>query len=607
VSASPVENGQITVAPEEFDRERVRAKYAEEREKRLRSDGSEQYLHIEGGSRFLADPNVESVIERDPISEDIDVAILGGGFSGLLAGARLRQRGVQDLRIIERGGDFGGTWYWNRYPGAQCDTEAYVYMPLLEEVGYIPKEKYARAPEILDHSRNIGRTFDLYDKALFQTEVSELCWDDGAARWIVLTNRGDRIRARFVVWCLGGQNRAKLPGLPGIEEFQGVSFHSSRWDYSYTGGHSEGDLTGLSDQRVAVIGTGASAVQIVPHVGRWAQRLYVFQRTPSGVDRRDNRPTDPEWAASLEPGWQKRRIENFTNLVSGIPEPEDLVNDAWTDLIGHTMRLMQEQGAEGMSPEQVADLMELADFQKMESIRRRVDSIVDDPATAEALKPYYKQFCKRPCFHDEYLQTFNRPNVILVDTNGKGVEAITARGLVANGVEYEVDCIIYATGFEIASAITQKVGFEVFGRDGVQLSRPSRPGSFQGMLANGFPNLLFSTYFGSAHTVNMPHNIDNCATHISWIIDTALTRNVRTIEPTAEAVKSWIKLSISFNPARQYSDPTCTPGYFNNEGKGFRNTSFTGGVPKFLEILGEWRDDGTFDGLEVTYEPSRVR
>src|SRR4029079_5735015 len=341
---------------------------------------------------------------------------------GVCHGSRLRQAGVDDIRIVEKGGDFGGTWYWNRYPGAACDVESYIYLPLLEEIGYVPREKYSQAAEILAHSQAIGRHFDLYRNACFQTEVTEMRWDDSDGRWIVRTNRGDALRARFICMASGPLHRPKLPGVPGVGSFAGHTFHTSRWDYDYTGGDSEGGLTKLADKVVGIIGTGATAVQCVPHLGAGAQELVVFQRTPCAIDVRNNRPTDPEWAASLEPGWQQRRMENFNNLVTGIPEPEDLVGDGWTDIIGKLLLQLRQADATDTSPEGLAKTVELADFDKMESIRARVDTIVADPNTADALKPWYRQFCKRPCFHDDYLDTYNRSNVTLVDTDGKGVD-----------------------------------------------------------------------------------------------------------------------------------------------------------------------------------------
>ena len=321
----------------DFDPDALRDKYRAERDKRVRADGNEQYLEVAGEfERYVHDPYVEP-IERAPLFDEVEVLIIGGGFGGLLAGARLREAGIDDIRVVEKGGDFGGTWYWNRYPGAACDVESYIYLPLLEEIGYIPKEKYSMAAEILAHSRAIGEHFDLYRNACFQTEVTAMRWDDADERWLVSTNRGDEMRARYICMASGPLHRPKLPGIPGIESFQGHTFHTSRWDYDYTGGDSDGNLTGLADKRVGIIGTGATAVQCVPHLGAAAKELFVFQRTPSSIDVRANRPTDPEWASTLGEGWQERRMENFNNLVTGIPESEDLVNDGWTDIIGNLL------------------------------------------------------------------------------------------------------------------------------------------------------------------------------------------------------------------------------------------------------------------------------
>ncbi|MGD8418474.1 MAG: NAD(P)/FAD-dependent oxidoreductase, partial [Pseudomonadales bacterium] len=454
-----------------FDPDALRDKYREERDKRLRPDGNEQYVEVKGEfSHYIDDPYLEESIEREPLFDEVEVAVIGGGFGGLLAGARLREAGVDSIRMIEKGGDFGGTWYWNRYPGAACDIESYVYLPLLEEVGYMPEKKYSTGKEILWYSQEIARRYGLYRDVLFQTEVTALRWDESSDRWIIETNRGDGMRARFVAMSNGPLNRPKLPGIPGIDTYQGHTFHTSRWDYEYTGGSAEGNLTGLADKTVAIIGTGATAVQCVPHVGESARHLYVFQRTPSSIDERNDRPTDPDWAASLEPGWHQKRMDNFNILVSGGVQEEDLVKDGWTEIIRNLLFMVKNEDDPDLSPEALAEKMELADFQKMEQIRARVDRIVQDEQVAEALKPYYRQFCKRPCFHDDYLPTFNRPNVTLVNTDGRGVERITANGVVANGVEYAVDCIIFGTGFEVGTGYSRRCGYETYGRGGISLS-----------------------------------------------------------------------------------------------------------------------------------------
>jgi cyclohexanone monooxygenase len=589
-----------------FDPDALRERYREERERRLRAEGNEQYVEVTGRfAHYLEDPYVEP-IEREPLTDEVDVVVIGGGFGGLLAGARLREAGVTDLRVIEKGGDFGGTWYWNRYPGAMCDVESYIYLPLLEELGYVPSEKYVHAPEILEHSRAIGRHYDLYGGALFQTEVTDLTWDDADARWVISTNRGDAIRARFVCMANGPLHRPKLPGIPGIETDHGHSFHTSRWDYAYTGGDSSGNLTGLRGKRIGIIGTGATAVQCVPHLAEHAEHLYVFQRTPSSIDVRDNRPTDPAWASSLEPGWQRRRMTNFNNLVSGIPEPEDMVSDGWTDIIGNLLIRLQQDAAPDLSPDGLAATMELADFEKMEQIRSRVEQLVEDPATADALKPWYRQFCKRPCFHDEYLQTFNRPNVTLVDTRGLGVERITERGVVVHGAEYEVDCLVYATGFEVGTDYTRRAGYEIHGRDGVTLTEKWADGiaTLHGMHTHGFPNCFVMQNAQSGFTVNFPHMLDEQSRHLSYIIGHARERGIRTVEVTQEAEDAWVQTCIQLARNNLGFLESCTPGYYNNEGRpaerALQNGFYGGGPVAFVQLIEAWRAAGDLEGLELT-------
>jgi cyclohexanone monooxygenase len=586
-----------------FDPAALKARYIAERDKRLRDDANEQYVAIEGQfAHYLDDPYV-APIRRAAIFDTADVVVVGGGFGGLLAGARLRQAGVEDIRIIEKGGDFGGTWYWNRYPGAACDIESYIYLPLLEEVGYMPVEKYSRAPEILKHSRAIGEKFDLYRGAIFQTEISDIRWDEKIARWVVQTNRGDAIKARYVVLASGPLHRPKLPGIPGIEGFKGHSFHTSRWDYDYTGGDSNGGLTKLKDKVVGIIGTGATAVQCIPHLGEWSKQLYVFQRTPSSIDVRANKPTDPEWARSLEPGWQKRRMDNFNVLVSGGYEPEDLVADGWTDIIRNLLILA---GRGAKSPQEAMELAQLADFKKMEQIRARVDAVVKDKATAEALKPWYNQFCKRPCFHDEYLPTFNRPNVTLVDTAGRGVDRITEDSIVANGKAYRIDCLVYATGFEVGTSYAHRANMELYGRDGLSLSEKWAEGAatLHGMHVNGFPNAFIIGNTQSGFTANFPHMIDEQARHVAYIVKQANDRQASVVEARPEAEAAWVEEIVGKAILRQKFQEECTPGYYNNEGKpspkAVRNGSYGAGPIAFVKVLEAWREAGKLEGLDLS-------
>jgi cyclohexanone monooxygenase len=587
-----------------FDPDALRARYRAERDKRLRADGNDQYVEVKGAFAHYVDDPYCAPIERGPLADEVDVAVIGGGFGGLLAGARLREAGVRSLRLFEKGGDFGGTWYWNRYPGAQCDVESYIYLPLLEEIGSVPTEKYARAPEILEHSRAIGRHYDLYRDALFQTEVTELRWDAGAARWTVSTQRGDAIRARFVVMANGPLNRPKLPGIPGVGSFRGHSFHTSRWDYAYTGGDSNGNLDRLGDKRVGVIGTGATAVQCVPHLAAAARHLTVFQRTPSSIDVRGNRPTDPEWAKALQPGWHQHRMDNFNILVSGGFQAEDLVADGWTDIIRKLLVMVQQPGTT-LTAESLRNTMELADFQKMEQIRARVDALVQDRATAEALKPWYRQFCKRPCFHDDYLATFNRPNVTLVDTQGRGVERITEKGVVANGVLTELDCLIFATGFEVGTDYTRRAGYEIVGREGRTFTAHWADGvrTLHGMHSRGFPNCFIMGNQQSGFTVNYPHMLNEQSQHVAYIVTQALERGARTVEVAAEAEQGWVDTIVSLSRMSLDFLEQCTPGYYNNEGRpaerSGQNGFYGGGSVAFFQLLRDWRTAGDLRGLEL--------
>ena len=584
------------------DTEALRRKYREERDKRLRTDGNDQYIEMAGQfAAFLDDPYTVAT-PREALCDDTEVIVIGGGFGGLLAGARLRQSGFRDIRIIEKGGDFGGTWYWNRYPGAACDVESYIYLPLLEDMQFMPRRKYTPAPEILDYSRRVAEKFGLYDKACLHTEVTELRWDEAALRWIVSTNRGDRMRARFVMMVNGPAHKPRLPGIPGIEDFKGRIFHTARWDYGYTGGGPEGELDRLADKRVGVIGTGATAVQCIPHLAAGAMSLFVFQRTPSSIDVRNDYATDPDWWRSLEPGWQKRRMENFTTLTSGGLAEEDLIRDGWTDVMTKFLRANTITGDKGLPLEAV----EQADFEKMEAIRARVDRSVEDRATAEALKPWYRQFCKRPCFHDEYLPAFNRPNVTLVDTGGRGVERVTETGAIVDGREYPLDCLVLATGFEIGTAYTRRSGYDVVGMDGLRLSEKWGRGfaTLHGMHVHGFPNLFIFNRDQSAHTINFTHSLDELSRHMAYIMREVAAVGGTRVEATAEAEQGWVDTIIELSAFNRDFLESCTPGYYNGEGRmnaeaARRGAGYGLGPDAFFKVLETWRDAGGLCGLRI--------
>ena len=590
-----------------IDKAALKKKYLEERNKRLRPDGNDQYIRLtDKWAHYLDDPYLP-VQEREPLRDHVTVALIGGGFAGLVTGARLVEAGVKDVRIIDKAGDFGGTWYWNRYPGAQCDTASFIYMPLLEETGHMPTEKYARAPEILEHSRRIGRQYGLYDKALFHTEVRDLVWDESREHWIVRTTRGDEFSAQYVVMGTGGLHVPKLPGIPGIDSFRGHSFHTSRWDYEYTGGDPTGaPLNRLADKRVGIIGTGATSVQCIPHLARACKELLVFQRTPSSVDVRDNRPTDPEWFKEMAtPGWQQRWLENFTANQAGGGAKEDLVQDGWTDLSRRVRKRIGTLPPDKRTPLDMLRAFEDEDFAKMEEIRARVDQLVDDPETAQKLKAWYRQLCKRPCFHDEYLQSYNEPATRLIDTDGKGVEKITPTGVVVAGQEYEVDCIIFASGFEVGTDHTSRTGFDVTGRNGEKLSEHWVDGmrSMHGIHAHGFPNAFLVQPTQGANLIsNVPHNLLESGRTIAAVVAHARAGGYQRVEVSRKAEDAWVDLLLS-GGGRMLGSPDCTPGYYNNEGQEpSPQAKYYVGYPKgataYFSYLDGWRSDGEFDGLE---------
>ncbi|WP_395155500.1 flavin-containing monooxygenase [Ilumatobacter sp.] len=595
----------------DFDPRELKAKYLEERDKRVRTDANAQYIEVTGDfSNFVDDP-YEQAAARAPVTDHVDVVIIGGGFGGLLMGGRLREAGFEDIRVIEKGGDFGGTWYWNRYPGAMCDVESYCYLPMLEELDYVPKHKYSFAPEIMEHSKNIAAHYRLYDNALLSTGVTHTEWNDGAGRWTITTDRGDEMTARVIVMANGPLSRPKLPGIEGINDFGGHTFHTSRWDYVYTGGSNEGGLDGLADKRVGIIGTGATAVQCVPHLGAAAKELYVFQRTPSSVDVRNNRETPPDFLEGQEAGWQYRRMDNFNKVVTGADHDEDLVNDGWTDifrkLTGIAAKIASKELGRRLTRDERAELMEMADYRKMETVRRRAQEIVDDPDVAESLKPYYRQFCKRPCFHDEYLPTFNRPNVHLVDTDGKGVERFTETGLVANGEHIELDCIIFATGFEVGTSHVRRAGYDTVGRAGRQLSEKWKDGlrTVHGLQTEGFPNAFFMGFNQGAVTVNVPQTLNEQAVQIAYMLGQVRERGGSRIEATPEGEQAWVDEMNDKARVGAKFRAECTPGYYNNEGvaenpNGFFSGNYGAGPVRFFEILSDWREQGDLEGCAVS-------
>lgn len=600
-----------TLTPGDIDIPSLRVKYRQEREKRLRPDGQKQYFRPSGevAASYAADPH-QPVKPRDPISEDIDVIVLGAGWGGIMAAYHLKQAGITNFRNVDTAGDFGGVWYWNRYPGIQCDNESYCYLPLLEEMGFMPSKKFADGWEIYEYAKSIAAKFGFADKALFHTHINSLRWDEKLNRWRVGTNRGDDIRARFVILACGVLNMPKLPAIPGIHDFKGKIFHTARWDYEYTGGsYRNPSLDKLRDKRVAIVGTGATAIQAVPHLGKYAEHLYVVQRTPSSVDERPNPRTNADWAQSLQPGWQKQRQANFHRSAMEFLQPgeADLVCDIWTEI---TRNLAAELAAEGwpqLSPEQFMARREVVDYRVMERLRQRVEQIVGDKDAAEALKPYYRFLCKRPLSSDDFYPTFNRPNVDLIDvSNTKGLERLTERGFIANGKQIDVDCVIFASGFEVTSDLNRRWGIDMIqGRGGKSIYDHWSDGyeTLHGTMTHAFPNQFYVGYIQGGLNASVTEQFGQQGYHIAYIISEALRRGAKVVEPSKQAQDEYVRRFRELEIDLSEFQGNCPPGYFNNEGEEkpkwalFRGYGL--GWDAFQKLLRDWRDKGDMEGLTI--------
>lgn len=599
----------------------LKEKYGRERDRRMRKDGGDQYERPvdDFADAYEADPHTP-VSARDPISEEIDVAVLGGGWSGIMAGVHLRRSGISSFRHIDHAGDFGGVWYWNRYPGLQCDNDAYCYLPLLEEMNFMPSKKFTDGHEIREHAQSICRKYELYENALFHTMVESMRWEEGIKRWKISTKQGDEILARFVIMANGLLNIPKLPGIPGIHEFKGHMFHTARWEYDYTGGEEKNPiLEKLVDKRVALVGTGATAIQLTPFLGKYARQFYLLQRTPSCVDSRRNTETDPEWVKTLKPGWQAERRINFHRGANEQlpPGEKDLICDIWTEVNRNISAELEAEEWPDLTMEEFMTRFEEMDFRVMERLRDRVDDLVEHPETAELLKPWYRYMCKRPTSNDEYYQTFNRPNVSLIDVSRtQGVERLTENGFIADGVEYEVDCIMFASGYEVTGDLDRRWGIPVFeGRDGVSMYDNWDGGykTLHGMMTHGFPNLFTTGYYQGGLNSTLTFNFETQVEHMSYIITEVLKRGAASAEVTADAQESWIAHMRATEVDRTQWIHDCTPSYFNNEGKPdvdengnekyrfYLGELYGPGWDAFTKILTDWRATGDLEGL--TLEP----
>jgi cation diffusion facilitator CzcD-associated flavoprotein CzcO len=591
-----------------FDPEAIRAKYLAERDRRL-VPGRTDIRDLTSDERFARyrDDPFTPVTRRDPMTDEVDVVIVGGGIAGLVAGARLREAGIDRIRIVDQAGGVGGTWYWNRYPGVMCDVESYIYLPLLEELGYVPREAYASGEEIRTHLEAVAERYDLTSDALFHTGVTRTEWDEARARWHIRTDRGDDITSRYYVLAVGVLHLMKLPAIEGMEDFAGRAFHTARWDYSYTGGGPHQPLTNLGDKVVGLVGTGASGIQVLAPLAAAAKHVYVFQRTPSAIGVRGNRPTDPGFGKALQPGWQRARNDNFQAIMLGRPVDEDLVADGWTR---HYAAVNNPPKRRYASREEYIKAWEEIDFAIMEEHRARVDEIVADPTTAAILKPYYRYLCKRPCFHDEYLGAFNEPNVSLIDCPA-GFDRITAQGPVVDGQQFEVDCLIYGTGFEgERTPLARRAAHDIVGRDGVTIAEKWSDGvsTLFGMMSRGFPNLFImpAPEQQAVVTVNYTQLAVLGGDFIGRMVGLLEKRGVEVFDVSAAAEAEWRDGIVkSFVDASGVMS-ACTPSRVNNEGHPEAlnpcNANYGGGFGDYFayrELLEDWLDAERFEGLEL--------
>ncbi|KAL2071015.1 hypothetical protein VTL71DRAFT_14041 [Oculimacula yallundae] len=628
----------------------ILARYEVERNKRLRSDGVAQFADIgktDKFKHFAADPWIDAtneyISQPPPIKggERCKVLVTGTGFAAMLFAVRLILEAdfkAEDFVFVDTAWGFGGTWYWNRYPGLMCDVESSCYMPLLEETGYVPKHRYSYGPELRQYAELVAAKYGLRERALFGSSVHDARWDDNASEWVFKVTRRKpsspeeelTLRSDFFLLASGILNRPKLPRLGGLDEFKGHIFHTSRWDYDYTGGSSdEPTLEKLRGKRVGIIGTGATGIQVVPELARWVDQLYVFQRTPSAVDVRGQQKVDADQfrrEVACGKGWQRTRRENMAAFLSNEPNlpSENLVNDGWTHFPSFS-GLLGTSNAIGLNMETVPGYLEQLhriDLPRQERVRARAAEIVKDPAVAELLKPWYAGWCKRPCFHDEYLDTFNKSNVTLVDTNGQGVDGMSQNGVLVDGKEYGLDLLILGTGFESFSvgSPAHRAGLTITGRNNLSMDNKweKMPGTFHGVLTKDYPNLILPGPRQAGATTNVVHSMDVLARHVAFIMREAYKLQADAgnqgkkliLEATQQGEDAWAA-EVGSRAFAYVGLPACTPSYISAEGKraetqeqqmiAIRNASWGTGILDFTRFLEEWEGRGDLAEIEVSF------
>ncbi len=541
------------------------------------------------------------------VDAEFDAVVVGAGFAGMYMLHSLRRLGFS-ARIYEAGGGVGGTWYWNRYPGARCDVESMQYSySFSEELDqeWEWSEKYSPQPDILAYANHVADRFDLRRDIRFETRVTTATFAESAERWIVETDRGDRVRAQFCIMGVGCLSAANRPPFEGLEDFEGAVYHTGEWP------HDGVDFTGL---HVGVIGTGSSAIQAIPVIAEQATALTVFQRTPNYSVPAWNEKLDPEYVRQAKAEYPALRAKararptgfyfpfNTQPALEATPEERaSQYEECWArgglPFLGAYGDLLFEKEANDT----------IAEF-----ARDKIRAIVKDPATAELLCPDNVLGCKRLCVDTGYYDTYNQPHVKLVDVSTKPIERITSQGIVTDGVEYPVDTIVCATGFAAMTGSFDRIG--ITGRDGLTLVEKWRAGprTYLGLTSAGFPNLFMITGPGSPSV--LASMIQAIEQHVDWIADCmGHMRDVgaATIEPTIADEDDWVAHVTEV--AKVSLRSTCSSWYVgaNLPGRPRVFMPYIGGFPVYVnkcnEVMANGYDGFVLEGAAATNAPPRVR
>ncbi len=513
------------------------------------------------------------------MATDFDAVIIGAGFGGMYMLHRLRQKGF-NARVFEAGKGVGGTWYWNRYPGARCDVESvqysYQFSPELEQE-WEWSERYATQPEILRYANHVADRFDLRRDIRFETRVTQAAFDESDNIWLVETDKGDRVRARFVITAMGCLSSPNTPKIPGLEDFEGPTYHTGNWP------HEGVDFTGKT---VGVIGTGSSAIQSIPIIAAQAKHLTVFQRTANYTVPAHNKPLDPAYVAKVKASYPEMRkraktlpasIDLTINRASAIETPEEERR--------HQFEERWAYGGLGFMAS-FSDLLLNDDSNKAAAdfVRSKIREVVKDPEVAEILSPTNIIGCKRLCVDTGYWATFNRPNVTLVDISDEPIERITPTGLRVKGRDYTFDSLVLATGFDAMTGALLKVDFR--GRGGKSLKErwSEGPKSYLGLAVVGFPNLFTITGPGSPSVLtNMLPSIEQHVDFIADCLDAMRAQGKSVIEAQDAAQEAWVGHvgEVADHTLRS----TCSSWYVgaNIPGKPRVFMPYIGGFPAYIE------------------------